>query len=401
MILIALSLHVLLWHLPLFDLGALKTPEQDENFSDQNFYLYVASNVCRLPDWTADDITVTWSSAGVIGYLTYGCQIFGSEYFYIVLNPLLVALSIAGMLAAARDVGLQAKISLVSIMALPYTYLTLSLPGKEILSVVGTMMCVAGLMLVEARKRSFLGLLSIAAGLAVIGSNRMHEAGAISAFVVMWLTGALRSPWRLALVLAAGSYLAGDILAAIRLNENAESLTDEVLWSGSSEGKAVDLDSLFNLLRADNLVVHSLLGIFRVAAVLASPLSSLVTPWTDTNFSYFVFRDLSQRLRLVDMMFIVYVLIRLFRTRGGTADTDVRRRLRLLMPSLFFFMIYVISFFGVSQKSRYIFQYTPLLLAWLWLFDVRCVVRRTKDTSSTEEGLGSVHRWRAIAPDNR
>jgi hypothetical protein len=364
---ISVLLYLLLWHLPLADLRSLQTPDQDENFSDPNYYLYVGSHVCQQTTWTVDDLTVTWSAVGVIGYLNYGCRLFGTEYFYVVLNPLLATLSIGFLAAAGKAVGHKVRISPVSVLFLPYTYLTLTMPGKEIISLAGTMLAASGQLFLSHRLH-VRGTLMTAVGLTIIATSRMHEAAALFAFFVLWSSGVLQSPLRLGAILAIASYLAPTLLSGVRLNQDAESLTDEILWSGSSEGKAVDLDAFFGLLRSDNLFIHSLLGIPRVAVVLLSPLSSLITPWTQADFSYFVFRDISQRLRLVDFFFIAWVLVKAFTSSSHAGLTAPQRRIRLAWPSLLLYMLYVISFFGVSQKSRYIFQYTPLLLVWHWIF---------------------------------
>lgn len=363
----SILIYLLFWHLPLVDLRSLQTAEQDENFSDPNYYLYIASHVCRQTEWTVDDLTVTWSAVGVIGYLNYGCRLFGTEYFYIVLNPLLTALSIGFLAAAGSAVGHTLRITPASLLFLPYTYLTLALPGKEIISLMGTMLTASGLLFVSHRIRPQ-GTLMMALGLSLIAISRMHEAVALMAFCILWSIGALKSPARLIILLAIASYLAPSLVNGVRLNQDAESLTDEVLWSGSSEGKAVDLDGVFELLRSDNLFIHALLGILRVIVVLVSPLSSLVTPWTQADFSYFVFRDTSQRLRLIDFFFMVYILTKAYTPATRASLSDLQHRVQLMWPSMLIFMLYVISFFGVSQKSRYIFQYTPLLLVWHWLF---------------------------------
>lgn len=367
---VGLVTYLTLWHFPLINLDSLTTVDQDANFTDQNYYLHVASTVCLMPTWSVDDITVTWSAVGVIGYLTYGCRLLGTEYFYILLNPLLVAMSLGLVVRIGQIIGLKATIRLPSVLLLPYTFLTLSLPGKEIISVVGTLVMLGGLMLVSARRRIPVGLSLIAAGLLVISVSRMHESGALAVFCVLWLTGTLRAPVRLLIFLVLATHFAGDLLQGVSLNQDASSLTDEILWSGSSDGKSVDFDEFFSFLRADNLLTHALLGLFRVLVVLCSPLSSLITPPLDTNWSYFIFRDVSQRLRLVDFAFIFYVFARILRV-NWTLVREHPAKDWAMMPLLFLYMIYVISFFGVSQKSRYIFQYTPVLLLWLWLYSDR------------------------------
>lgn len=365
---LSLVLHVIFWHFPLLSLEALKISFQDENFSDQNFYLHVASELCRASEWDSDDMNVTWSAIGVIGYLTYGCEIFGSEFFYILLNPLLVALAFFIVIGSARKLGINPKISLASILVIPYTLLTLSLPGKEVISVIGTLFSVAGLMLVEKSELRMRGVFYILIGLSIVALNRLHEAGILFLFIILWQLGFFKSIWRIILIVFIGSFFVDNLLGFALENQGAISITDKVLWSGTSEGKSFDLDGVFDLLRSDNLFLHSMLGVIRVLVVLASPLSSLLTPFSQDDLAYFVFRDLSQRLRIIDWLLIVFVLFKFMWPKENKDKLLATRGASSLFPILFIYMIFVISFFGVSQKSRYIFQYTPLLVLWVWIF---------------------------------
>lgn len=365
---LSLTLHFTFWHFPLLSLEALKISFQDENFSDQNFYLHVASELCRASEWDSDDMNVTWSAIGVIGYLTYGCEIFGSEFFYIIFNPLLVALAFFTVVGAARKIGVSPKITLISILVIPYTLLTLSLPGKETISVVGTLFSVAGLMLVEKQELRMRGIFYICIGLSIVALNRLHEAGILLFFIILWQLGFLKSIWRIILIIFIGSFFVDNLLGFALENQGAISITDKVLWSGTSEGKSFDLNGVFDSLRSDNLFLHSMLGVVRVLVVLASPLSSLFTPFSSDDLAYFVFRDLSQRLRIIDWLLIVFVLCKFAWPGKNKSKLLINKKLSSLFPVLFLYMIFVISFFGVSQKSRYIFQYTPLLVLWLWFF---------------------------------
>ena len=363
-----LVLHLLFWHFPLDLLNALSTPEQDDRYSDPNFYLYKAAEICIKSSWSIEDLMVTWSSAGVVGYLTIGCQVFGTEFFYIVLNPLIIILGLGICLYVARNCGLQPNIGLFSIFAIPYTMLTSSLPGKEVISFLGVMLVASGLLIITSKKTWLKGFGLILPGLVFVALNRLHEAVAISIFSILWLTSTSSILLRIALPIG-GMLLVATfapvILSGLQLSATAVSLTDESLWSASSEGKSVNVDAIFDLLRSDNVIFHSLLGFPRVVFVLAAPLSSLFTPWADVEFAYFIFRDLSQRLRLFDLMFIVFAFISVLKIPASRL-TSVALETRWLLPSFFLFMIYVIVFFGVSQKSRYVFQYVPLLLIWYW-----------------------------------
>lgn len=367
-VLFSLALHLTLWHFPLLTLDALTTPEQDERFSDQNFYLFKAAELCRQATWTAEDLMVTWSSIGVIGYLAGGCRILGTEFFYIGLNPILVAGGLGLTLAVARSCGIKPRISPLSVFAVPYTLLTISMPGKEVISVFGSLMVASGLLVISARDLWLRGLVLALPGLAIVATNRPHEGVAITLFCALWLSSS-RSAWtRLAMpiaILFTAASLAPTLFTALQLSATADTLTDESLWSGSSEGKAYDASGLFDALRSDNLLIHALLGVARVVLVLAAPLSSLLTPWSDVDPAYFLFRDLSQRLRLVDLAFVFVAFIGALRT-PRLALAPAAAKTRWLLPAFFLFMVYTITFFGVSQKSRYVFQYLPLILVWYW-----------------------------------
>ena len=366
-------IHQVFWHIPLSELDALSTSTQDDRFSDPNFYLFNAANICRLDAWGIEDLLVTWSSLGVVGYLTVGCLVFGSEFFYVFFNPALVAIAFGIALRAAHITGLNVRVGPLSVFALPYTFLTISLPGKETIAVFGVMLIVSGLLFVTARLRSNTGLFLIFFGILLVGINRAHEAVAIFIFCTVWI-GGLSAGWLrwvlLGAIFSIVSILGPQILAALQLSATADSITDISMWSGSSEGKAVNADALFDSLRSDDLLLHLLLGIPRVIIVLLAPLSSLVTQLTDADWAYYIFRDLSQRLRLIDMVFILVVFCVMLRVYKKMRWTEAGKTFWLL-PSFFLFMVYVIVFFGVSQKSRYIFQYTPLLMLWLWCWRSR------------------------------
>ena len=368
-----LLLHWLFWHLPLDHLGALMTPTQDERYSDPNFYLYAALQVCQKAQWNVDDLLVTWSSMGVVGYLTLGCRLLHTEYFYILLNPALAALALGLCLHSAVRIGLQPQIGLASLFALPYTLLTISMPGKEVISVLGAMGVASGMLLLTSRRFRVAAVIHIVAGIILVALSRPHEAAALALFVLLWQTGSFRSPVRLVVLLALAAHAAPELLSYFQLSSAAETLTDESLWSGSSEGKTADYDSLFSLLRSDNIVAHAVLGAFRVAVVLLAPITSLFSPWTEAEPAYFIFRDLSQRLRIIDLGFIILVFVTVLRSVRPDCGAMVEARTRWMLPTFFLFMIYGIVFFGVSQKSRYTFQYTPLLLVWYWLYSHRII----------------------------
>ena len=371
-------LYSILWHFPLDSMNALTTPIQDELFSDSNYYLYSAQSVCHQATWQMEDLEVTWSSIGVVGYLTVGCRLFGTEYFYILINPLLTVIAFSIGLRAARDCRLTPRISLLSIVLIPYTLLTISAPGKEVISFLGIMLVTSGLIRITCGVRFRLSIFNAFLGLILIAINRPHEAAAIVLFTCFWL-GGLRLGWLRPII-------AGTILLILQIystlifetfqifNSSAESFTDERIWSGSSEGKTLDVENFFSHLRSDNLILHVLLGILRVLVVLVGPLSSLVTPWSDSDLAYFIYRDLSQRLRIIDILFVAHMFWHTLRTPVSSLSNQAISS-RWLLPSLFLFMIYVVTFFGVSQKSRYIFQYIPLLLIWYWCWNPKSTAR--------------------------
>ena len=83
-----ISLYLIFWHLPLLSLNALKTASQDPNFSDQNYYLYIANDLASRDYVSLNDLNASWSTFGVIGYLYLGKTIFQTEFFFSLLFDL-------------------------------------------------------------------------------------------------------------------------------------------------------------------------------------------------------------------------------------------------------------------------------------------------------------------------
>jgi hypothetical protein len=364
----SLFLHFIFWHIPLASLGKLMTPIQDENYSDQNYYLFSAEKICQHANWSFDALNVTWSSTGVVGYLTLGCHLFGTEFFYILFNPLLISVMLAATLTVAFKCGLKPKINLATILLAPYTLWVISLPGKEIISITGVLMVVMGLLYVSCMKRWFRGLTIALIGIFFVGFNRPHEAASVFIFAAIWFIN-LKSPRVAVSILFGGVILIAwgstALFTMFGVTVPTGMLNDISLWSGSSAGKSYDFDVFFSALRSDNLIVHILLGFVRVCAVLLAPLSALITPLLDSELSYFIFRDLSQRLRLIDMILLFYCFYKGCKISRSRLLPQARSTFWML-PLFFLFMIYVVTFFGVSQKSRYIFQYVPLIMLWHW-----------------------------------
>jgi hypothetical protein len=347
------------WYFPLSALDKVRISYQNPDFADQNYYLFVAHQLCNREFVATDDFIVTWSAEGIIKYLYYGCRTFGSDFFFLLINPLIfiVAMIIYLRLSSSKESGVQSPPALL--LCLPYTLILIGQPGKEVLSVVGTLIAVRGF--IQIVEKQYLSALPISVvGLAIAFLNRPHEALILlvgfliylclrTSVIFTLLTAAVFSLLVPEIIKYAGQYMG--FKAAIQFSD---------LWSSTGDNRYGQVSEAANLLQSDNFIVHSLLSPVRAILLLLSPLSTFLSDPSVNNIYYFIYRWLAQALRLIDIFIIYFILWKVSKMwRQLKLATDVE----ILLPvTIFVTSLFVISYFGVSQKSRYIFQYAPLLV---------------------------------------
>lgn len=362
----SIFLELIFWYVPLDNIGSIKTIEQDPNFSDSNYYLYWATEFCQNPEIGVDELNKTWSSSGIIGYLTYGCRLFNTEFFYIILNPFIFVMGIFIYKYSLKNYIDINKIGFKYLILLPYTCLIIASPGKEVISIFGYMEVITGLSLLTINKKKLGAYLLIFCGLLILYMNRPHEMGMVMIFSILWLLGFFKNWYRIIIIGITLIYGADYLLSNFDFGLNIKSLNDENLWSGDSSGKLYNIDFLSQILHSNNIIVHALLGPLRIILVIFSPLISLISWGYETDFNYYLYRDLSQKLRIFDLIFIIYVFSQIYKYRISGIDCKLTK-VKSLLPWFFIYMIYIVTFFGITQKSRYIFEFTPVLLLWLWI----------------------------------
>ena len=171
----SLVLYLVFWFSPLLILNSLETKYQDPFFSDQNFYLYYASYFCSFPPDSLSGYNVTWSAQGVVYYLTGLCNVFGSVYVHSLINLILFLLVLFSALhAVANQTNQSVKLRLIYILAFPSTFLSLTLPGKEVFSI-SAFVCIAAALCLFSHSR-LKSVLWVLLGVSISAFSRPHEA---------------------------------------------------------------------------------------------------------------------------------------------------------------------------------------------------------------------------------
>jgi len=357
--LFGIALNWLLFAWPLLNISSLYTAVQDPDFSDQNFYLYYARELCGSRDLSIEDYYVTWSSTGVMYYLTGLCKVTGSELLYGIVNPCLFA---GSMFLLAREVCDRfniSKIQSIYLFSFPHTVYLMALPGKEILSWLGACMVIYALLLFSRTKPSYLAA-SLAAfvGLIVLIVNRPHELVIVGA--AMLLLFPLKNRF---IPIIAGSVMAAAMLAlSTGASDTFSLLLDQA--SGRENVGVADqyggaLSSLELMLSSDNEFVHAILSPVRALFLALSPFSILFRSIQFGEINYFIFREVPAAIKLLDMISTIVVIVLFVRDRGKGSDTKLVRR---AFVGTWILSLLVITYPGLQQKSRYLFQYLPLVM---------------------------------------
>ena len=342
----SLVYYVTLWFFPLYELQSLETSYQDTNFSDQNFYLYYASYFCQFPPDDIEDYNVTWSSFGVVFYLTSVCRLTGSVYTHFFANflALFLVLYFAKQRLEAAT-GQRISLNLLSALAFPVTFLLIGMPGKELFSSLALLCITIALILWEQSKVNSLFWLSTS--ILLSGFSRPHEAVILLGIFCFYLGYRRLGFWTI-FGLLFGAPVVFELVIATIINPlmgiNLSSLSDQVV--STDEG-------LSSILVSENLILHVALSPIRIAYLYLGVVYKSVTLFSFEFDWYFLFRDIPLGMRAVDLISGLIILFMM-----------IKRRTMFLTEAVIVIMLYlfVITLFGVEEKSRYIFPLFPTLI---------------------------------------
>ncbi len=357
--LFGIALNIILFVWPLSNIGSLYTSIQDPDFSDQNFYLYYARELCASRDLTIDDYYITWSSTGVMYYLTGLCRVTGSALSYAIVNPILFAGSVyllAKELCARIDIP---RIRWGFLFGFPHTVYLMALPGKEILSWMGAALVIYGLMLFSRPRPNHIGAaISALAGLIVLIANRPHELAILCTAMVLFF------PLKNRFIPIGGAFIMGAVLLVS--SAGASDMISLILTQASDRenvGVADQyggaLSSLELILSSDNEFVHALLSPFRALFLYLSPFSIAFRSIQFGEINYFVFREVAAAIKLVDCVTAGVIILAFLRDRTSNRN---RRLLMRAMIATWALSLIAITYPGLQQKSRYLFQYFPMVM---------------------------------------
>jgi hypothetical protein len=344
----SLASSFLFWIVPLYQLDQIYTSYQDPDYSDQNFYLYYSRYYCESPPEDFSDFNVTWTSGGVVAYLTSACRLIGGVFGYLAFNLALFCVTFLLAVRAGRDLSEKKPIiPALAFAAIPTTLYYVSLPGKEILSISAALLMLASIYSYEAKKKAS-SIIQLLSAIIISGFNRPHEA-VIFLFILLGYYIFKKSNifiiFALLVVAAGFSDAVVTNIANPLLGINLSGLQDLLVVTEEGFGK---------YLVSENYFIHAALAPIRILyLILGVVFTSLLALGSVSLTPYSIFRDLPIVIRSIDFLFVIAMFV-------------FSRFLckKIWRPAAFVFLgeLFFISFFGVEEKSRYIINVIPLLM---------------------------------------
>lgn len=354
------ALNLIFFVIPLTDIGSLYTSFQDPDFSDQNFYLYYAREFCNARDMTIRDYSITWSSTGVMYYLTNICRVGGNELLYSIVNPSLFSLSVYLLYKEIVDrfEGIRGK--WIYLFLFPHTVYLMALPGKEILSWCGAASVIYALLLFSRRRPNFLasGIFALV-GLVVLVTNRPHE------LVILGAALALLFPMRnrlvpIAVVTALGAVVLVSMAGASEIIDLVVDQASAREGVGMADQYGGAVASLEVALSSSNEFAHAAMSPLRALFLFFSPFAIVLRGVDFSQLSYFIFRDGAAILKIFDCLSAIIIFVRYLRM--AKKISPILRRYQRAFIGVWIISLFAITYPGLQQKSRYMFQYFPLVM---------------------------------------
>tara|TARA_A100001015_G_scaffold321670_1_gene453904 strand:+ start:8522 stop:9694 length:1173 start_codon:yes stop_codon:yes gene_type:complete len=342
------------WLFPLTFLDSIFTKYQDAEFMDQNFYLFHANRLCLLDDLSLKDFYVTWLSTGVVSYLTYSCKLTGSPMGYIFFNILFFVTSLS-IFIKSLQLTLQMKrrsLSLVTIFLLPYSLYLVSLPGKEIFSYCGMLIFTSGIIYLHNLNK-IKGTFYIFLSVLIVSFSRPHEGLLLLLLAIIFLANIRITFFRFVLVgIVTSFFLEVFILSQINtiLGSEFNSIIDFIGFKSEFD----------QYLSNENIIIHFLLGPLRIMVICFGTLITSLIPildLTNTGLDYFFYKSFPLTLRFIEMFSVIFIFFNLFSEKN---QSELTKKIIII----FLFYLFFVTFFGVEQRTRYIFTVFPILIIY-------------------------------------
>lgn len=342
------------WLFPLTFLDSIYTKYQDTEFMDQNFYLFHANRLCLLDDLSLKDFYVTWLSTGIISYLTYSCKLTGSPMGYIFFNILFFLISLSIFFKSLQyTLKIKSKsLSVTTLFLLPYSIYLISLPGKEIFSYCGILIFTSGVIYLHNLNRSK-GIFYIFLAISLVSFSRPHEGLALLLLTIIFFLNIRVTFFRFFVVGITTSFF----LEAIFLSQLNSILGTEFNSILDFLGYKSGLDKY---LSSENIIIHFLLGPLRIIIICFGTLITSLLPIFDLNYSnldYFFYKSFPLTLRFIEMFAALFIFYKILSEKKHSELTK-----KIIF--IFLFYLFFVTFFGVEQRTRYLFTVFPILIIY-------------------------------------
>ena len=340
------------WYFPLSFLDSIYTKYQDPKYMDQNFYAYHAKRLCQTDNLTIEDFNITWSSLGVTSYLTYACKAFSLPMGYIFFN---VSFFIASLSIFLKSLSITLRrdslnFSLFTAFLIPVSLYYVSLPGKEIFSYCGIFIFSSGIIYLE-NKKSFKAISYILISILLVSFSRPHEGFALSLLSLIFLSNIKITFLRF---LFFGSIFAFAFEAIVLLlvnnffNTGFESVTNMLAFKSEID----------KYLSNENIIIHFLLGPIRMVVICFGTLITSIAQLFDilkVDMGFYFYKSIPLFLRFIEMLAALSAFFILMRNTHPNTK---------IILTIFLYYIFFVTFFGIEQRTRYLFAVFPILIIY-------------------------------------
>jgi len=346
------SSFLIFLYFPLSFLDSIYTKYQDPLFMDQNFYAYHARRLCHVENLTIEDFNVTWSSFGVMSYLTYACKLtsypMGYIFFNIIFFILSLSIFIKSLTVALKKDSLN--FSFITALLIPVSIYYVSLPGKEIFSYCGAFIFCSGIIYLKSKK--FLkGASYILISIIVVSVSRPHEGFALFLLTMIFLTNIKITIFRFLFYGAIFSFIfEALILLLVNTFFNTEFVSIIDMLGFKSE--------LDQYLSNENIIIHFILGPIRVIVICLGTLLTSILPLFDIlkfDISFYLYKSVPLFLRFIEMFAAITAFIILLKNTHPNTK---------IILTIFLYYIFFVTFFGIEQRTRYLFAVFPILIIY-------------------------------------
>ena len=321
---------------------------------DQNFYAYHAKRLCEIENLSFEDFNITWSSFGITSYLTYACKVSLNPMGYLIFNILFFVFSLSIFVNSIENsLQLKSSFSFMTVLLISCSMYYIALPGKEIFSYCGIFIFSAGIVYLK-NKNTLRGFLYVFLSLCIVSISRPHEGLGLMALAVIFISGIKMSILKF---LVLGSIATFVLEAAVLLQVN--------IFFDTEFTSVIDMigfkSNIDKYLSNENIIIHFLLGPIRMFVIcFGTLLTSFIAlmDFTNVSLDYYFYKSFPLFLRLVEMSAGLYALAVLAKKPSQLTKNIL---------TIFLYYIFFVTFFGIEQRTRYLFAAFPILIIY---FDI-------------------------------